>query len=107
MAITVAFWVSAVFGNVFLCQPTQKIWLLYGPGYCGDSTTFHTALASIDLIISIIIIGLPMPILWNLQLATAKKVYLTFIFGLGFMCVLHPYSADLHVLLMHSNHWAF
>lgn len=42
-------------------------------------------MASADLIIDIIVIMLPMPILWTLQLKTSKKVLLTAIFGLGFM----------------------
>lgn len=45
----------------------------------------YTAMASADLIIDIIVIVLPMPILWTLQLKTSKKILLTAIFGLGFM----------------------
>lgn len=45
----------------------------------------YTAMASADLIIDVIVILLPMPILWTLQLRTSKKILLTAIFGLGFM----------------------
>jgi hypothetical protein len=45
----------------------------------------YTAMASADLIIDIIVILLPMPILWTLQLKTSKKVLLTAVFGLGFL----------------------
>lgn len=48
-----------------------------------NAQQMYTAMASADLIIDIIVILLPMPILWTLQLKTSKKLLLTAIFGLG------------------------
>ncbi|KAI0197467.1 hypothetical protein F4808DRAFT_295133 [Astrocystis sublimbata] len=87
MALNTTFWVAAFFSNVFLCMPPQKLWLPDLPGHCGNSTTFHIALAAVDLTISILVIALPMPILWNLQMKKAKKVSITFLFGLGFIII--------------------
>ena len=35
------------------------------------------------MIVDVMIIALPMPVVWRLQLATKKKVALTVTFGLG------------------------
>ncbi|GAP85850.1 putative integral membrane protein [Rosellinia necatrix] len=88
MALVIAFWIAAFFSDAFFCIPPQKSWIPEIPGHCGDSSTIYTVLASTDLSIDIIVIALPMPILWKLQLATAKKISLTFVFGLGFIIII-------------------
>ncbi|KAI8945997.1 hypothetical protein F4801DRAFT_94977 [Xylaria longipes] len=88
MSLTIAFGIAAFFSDAFFCVPPQKSWHRHIPGHCGDPSTNYMVLASIDLTIDIIIIVLPMPVLWRLQLATAKKVSLTFIFGLGFIIII-------------------
>ncbi|KAI1373507.1 hypothetical protein F4677DRAFT_455936 [Hypoxylon crocopeplum] len=87
MGIAIAFWTAAFFSDAFFCIPPEKSWLPDTPGHCGNSSTIYIVLASTDLAIDIIIIALPMPILWGLQLPTAKKISLTFIFGLGFIII--------------------
>lgn len=88
MVFTIAFWIAAFLVDAFFCTPPQKAWLLDISGHCGDPIAMYVVLASTDLTIDIIVILLPMPIFWRLQLATAEKVSLTFIFGLGFLYVL-------------------
>lgn len=58
---------------------------LWTSGQATNAQQMYTAMASADLIIDIIVILLPMPILWRLQLRTSKKILLTAVFGLGFM----------------------
>jgi hypothetical protein len=84
IGLCIAFWFGAFFSTAFFCTPPQKEWLPDTPGHCGDSDKLYAACAATDLIIDVIVILLPMPVLWNLQLRTAKKIALTFIFGLGF-----------------------
>ncbi|POS69299.1 hypothetical protein DHEL01_v212308 [Diaporthe helianthi] len=73
MAIVIAYWMGTFWADAFLCNPPRK--------------AMYTAMASADLIIDIIVILLPMPILWTLQLKTSKKVLLTAVFGLGFFII--------------------
>lgn len=47
-------------------------------------------LAVINIIADMIVLVLPMPYIYRLQLATYKKVTLLFTFGVGFMYVLTP-----------------
>ena len=89
MAICVAWWIGSLFGTAFFCNPPQKQFSLDPnyPGTCGDSNTLYSAVASSDLAVDVIVILLPMPVLWSLQLPTAKKIALTFVFGIGFLYV--------------------
>jgi hypothetical protein len=54
-------------------------------GHCGDNNLKYTAAAGGDLVIDVIIIILPMPVLWALQLRMAKKIALMAVFALGFL----------------------
>ncbi|KAG6362866.1 hypothetical protein INS49_007961 [Diaporthe citri] len=89
MAIVIAYWIGTFWADAFLCDPPRKAWDVAIPGKCGNANMMYTAMASADLIIDIIVILLPMPILWTLQLRTSKKILLTAIFGLGFMYEFH------------------
>ncbi|RYO82163.1 hypothetical protein DL764_009648 [Monosporascus ibericus] len=87
MGLCVAYWFGAFFGVVFFCIPPRKHWSPATPGHCGDSTTMYSACAGTDLAIDVIVILLPMPVLWGLQLPIAKRIALTFVFGLGFLII--------------------
>ncbi|KAI1084317.1 hypothetical protein F5B20DRAFT_290990 [Whalleya microplaca] len=87
MGLCGAFWFGAFFGTALFCIPPNRLWYPNTPGHCGDSSMMYTACATSDLGIDVIIILLPMPILWGLQLPTAKKIALTFVFGLGFVII--------------------
>ena len=85
MGLCVAFWIGAFFSTMFFCNPVEKKWLSNVEGHCGDSNALYSGCAISDLIIDVVVILLPMPVLWSLQLPKAKKIALTFIFGLGFV----------------------
>ncbi|KAI2602125.1 hypothetical protein GGR54DRAFT_654536 [Hypoxylon sp. NC1633] len=87
LVVAVCFWCGSFFGELFFCRPTAKLWYPEIPGQCGDLVADYIAGASIDLIIDTVIILLPMPTLWSLQLAIFKKLALTFIFGVGFIII--------------------
>ncbi|KAI0853708.1 hypothetical protein F5Y00DRAFT_257012 [Daldinia vernicosa] len=87
IGLCVAFWFGAFFGTALFCIPPNKLWYPNTPGHCGDNNKMYTACATSDLGIDVIIILLPMPILWRLQMATSKKIALTFVFGLGFVII--------------------
>lgn len=85
MGVCIAFWIGGFFSTAFLCNPPRKSWNPQMEGDCGNSPALYAACALGDLIVDVIIILLPMPVLWSLQLPKAKKIALTFVFGLGFV----------------------
>ena len=85
------------------CRPVARQWDVSVPGTCIDTVPFYygmlfifssircedtnhaqTALAGTNLGFDIIIIILPLPVLWKLQLHRKEKLALTGIFALGF-----------------------
>jgi len=89
MGICVAWWIGSLFGTAFFCNPPENQFSLdpADRAACGDSNTLYSAVASSDLAIDVIVIALPMPVLWSLQLPTAKKFALTLVFGIGFVII--------------------
>ncbi|KAI0003426.1 hypothetical protein F4779DRAFT_602043 [Xylariaceae sp. FL0662B] len=87
MGLCGAFWIGGFFGTALFCIPPSKLWYPDTPGHCGASSKMYTGCATSDLGIDVIVISLPMPVLWRLQLPTAKKIALTFVFGLGFVII--------------------
>jgi hypothetical protein len=87
MAICTAFWIATFFAGAFFCNPPEKQWHLLTPGRCGNRRLFTSVPSSTDLGIDILVILLPMPVLWGLQMPKAKRIALMFVFGLGFLLV--------------------
>lgn len=85
MGICAAFWIGVVFAGAFFCNPPQKQWNPDLDGTCGDRTKFTSIPSSTDLAIDCIVILLPMPVLWGLQMPIGKRIGLMAVFSLGFM----------------------
>jgi len=65
------------------CVPLSKIWVPNEPGYCIKIDSIYTSMAVLNLVTDILILALPIPSLWSLKLATARKVQLYGVFALG------------------------
>lgn len=55
------------------------------PGSCGDLAKAEMAAAAFNLVLDVLIVLLPVPIVWRLQLPKQKKVGITATFALGLM----------------------
>ncbi|GLA55347.1 hypothetical protein AnigIFM63604_001995 [Aspergillus niger] len=67
-----------------LCQPIEKNWdPLMTTGHCGDSVKMDVATATINMILDLFIVILPLPSLWKLQMSWTRKAMLSGIFSLG------------------------
>ncbi|KAH7115007.1 hypothetical protein B0J11DRAFT_539612 [Dendryphion nanum] len=67
-----------------ICKPVAFFWdksILYGK--CGNERIAYMVPGVINMALDIVIFSLPMPLLWGLQLPTAKKLATTFVFGIG------------------------
>lgn len=68
---------------IFICVPVQKLWYADLPGRCIDQVGTWISNATSTIITDLIILFLPIPQIWKLQLRRAEKVALTVTFGLG------------------------
>ncbi|KAF1948944.1 hypothetical protein CC80DRAFT_599299 [Byssothecium circinans] len=87
MALCAAYWIGCFFSFAFFCTPVEKIWHPALPGHCGEPNSKYIASASIDLAVDIIIIVLPMPIIWTLQMPLGRKVGLIGVFAIGLFII--------------------
>ena len=87
MAFVVAFFVAIIISDFLTCRPLSKVWNPLEPGVCENPRASLIALSSFNMVTDLIIIVLPMPMIWGLQMPTWRKLELTIIFALGFLYV--------------------
>ncbi|KAJ9483184.1 hypothetical protein VN97_g10230 [Penicillium thymicola] len=66
------------------CLPVAKQWDASLKGSCIDTIPFYFALGGTSIVLDLIIIALPLPVLWKLQLRLKQKALLGCLFALGF-----------------------
>ncbi|PWY64259.1 integral membrane protein [Aspergillus heteromorphus CBS 117.55] len=84
----VIMWVICItFLFVFICVPVQKVWEPSLPGHCINQVGTWVANATSTIATDLVILFLPLPQVWKLQLRLSEKFALTIAFGLGFFVV--------------------
>ncbi|KAF2260595.1 hypothetical protein CC78DRAFT_472559, partial [Lojkania enalia] len=88
--LTLAYWFGTVMTAFLICRPFEYNWnKITIPGHCGDLMAYYLSTGIVNLLIDIIIVGLPLPLLWSLQMPTSKKIYIICIFSLGaLICII-------------------
>ena len=87
IALILAFGVAVIPSDFLTCRPLSKAWNPLQPGVCQNPTQSLIALSSCNMAIDLIIIILPVPMVWGLQMSTWRKLKLTIIFALGSLYV--------------------
>ncbi|KAF7588618.1 hypothetical protein BBP40_005456 [Aspergillus hancockii] len=82
MGVVIALWaIIMTFLGIFNCNPISGFWT--GQGKCLLFKEFAIGYAIVNILTDLAVWLLPIPSIWKLQLPTAQKVALTFIFVLG------------------------
>ncbi|KAI1337891.1 hypothetical protein F5Y15DRAFT_147223 [Xylariaceae sp. FL0016] len=84
MGLVVCWSISQIFTMIFLCVPVQGYWDKSVPAQCLPETTVQITNAVGNIITDVIVLLLPMPIVWRLNIKPAQKYSLIGIFSLGF-----------------------
>lgn len=87
MGLVGLFGMSVLLSTFLNCRPFAKTWNPMLPGHCGSNTGQVLATSIVNVVIDLIIIVLPMPMIWSLQMAQGRKLALTVTFGMGLMHV--------------------
>ena len=86
MGLTIAFCIAYFFAILFQCHPIAFYWDLTIPdGRCENQTNIFLATATLNLFLDVIIVLMPIPVVWSLQMSTVRKIAVTAIFGMGIM----------------------
>ncbi|KAI4858537.1 hypothetical protein F4820DRAFT_442286 [Hypoxylon rubiginosum] len=88
MFISVAYCISFLAVFLATCSPDiSQLWNPRPDGYCRDMIIGQLGSVSTNLIIDILIIILPMPFLWNLNMRLRNKITVSILFSLGFITI--------------------
>ena len=85
ISIVVIWGISFFFATLLECVPIYQVWTtLYGqPRKCYEYLPMFYATAISNMIIDFLIIALPWPMIWRLQMPTRQKIAVGGIFTLG------------------------
>ena len=68
---------------LFQCTPVGRVWNFEIPGHCINILGFFRAETIFNLVTNVVILLLPMPMVWHLQMALQLKLLLIGIFATG------------------------
>lgn len=81
-------WVICItFIFIFICVPVRKLWYPQVPGRCINQVGTWISNAASTILTDLVILIMPIPQIWKLQLRRTEKVGLTLAFSLGFFVV--------------------
>ncbi|RAH58923.1 hypothetical protein BO85DRAFT_511357 [Aspergillus piperis CBS 112811] len=71
--IVVLFFIGSLTTTLRLCRPIAFNWDTTLNGSCGNEATAELAAAAFNMVLDIVIVLLPLPVTWKLQMTTQKK----------------------------------
>lgn len=83
VAIVTAYGIASTMASIFQCTPIPRAWNKSISGTCISITTNWYANAGYSIATDVIILLLPMPIIYHLQMHRNQKVALMLVFALG------------------------
>ncbi|KAM7195881.1 hypothetical protein V8F33_006530 [Rhypophila sp. PSN 637] len=87
MAICACYCVTFLVVFITHCDPVSQQWNPVPWGSCREITQTELASNSINSLLDLAIVCLPLPFLWSLQMPLRKKITVIFLFSLGFVTV--------------------
>jgi hypothetical protein len=67
MAIVLAYYTAATVATVLTCVPIKRNWNKKVSGKCINNLIFIYVNAGANILIDLIVVGLPIPVIWNMQ----------------------------------------
>ena len=85
--LVIGWLLSIVLFTSLLCDPVEKQWKPTIPGYCHPNTEAWLASAIPSVVIDLILLLLPLPMLWRLQMKKSRKFLIMAVFICGYWSV--------------------
>lgn len=88
-AVFILLWALAVIlGGFLLCQPFAFTWDQSIPGgHCGNQVLSYQITGALNLVTDLMVLTMPMPYLWKLEMRVSQKVPLMAVFAVGLLYV--------------------
>ena len=88
-SIVIMWGIAFFFCNLLQCWPISTNWALFGydPNSCIETTTMYLAQSWSDVLTDVMILSMPAPCIWALQMSTKHKIGVIAIFLTGILTV--------------------
>ncbi|RDW86502.1 uncharacterized protein DSM5745_03144 [Aspergillus mulundensis] len=86
-ALNVAWLLGTLFAVVFMCLPVSKVWHRDIPGHCRSPSAIWLGSGISGVFIDVLILVLPIPIVWGLQMKPCRKFLAVLVIILGHLVV--------------------
>ncbi|KAL9606349.1 MAG: hypothetical protein Q9179_000475 [Wetmoreana sp. 5 TL-2023] len=106
VAAIVSGWaLSVVLETFLLCRPFAYNWDPSIKDFtCGDRNAAYIGAGSLNIATDLMVLCLPIPMVWNLQIPRRNKVILSAVFGMGLLYVLERRALRRAFRLIHEQH---
>lgn len=96
-AVILAWWFAGTLAIIFVCHPVQYFWDKTIPGgHCGSETGILYGIAGPNVVTDVVVLVLPLPILWKLQMRLlVPSALCTILFTLSLLDMPFLYSGIL------------
>lgn len=99
MAVTLLWSAGNIIQVFVICRPFRSSWDITVPGVCGNRQGSFIAIGVFNVVTDFIILLLPIPTVWGLQMRKSAKVALTGVFCVGLLCVIQRVTYILSLLV--------
>lgn len=87
IALNVGYIVSFIPLFLTNCIPLSQYWDPKPTGWCRDTLISDNATVAVNLVLDVLVLALPLPVLWRLQMSVRDKLTVTSMFSLGFATI--------------------
>jgi hypothetical protein len=81
--VVLAWTLVATLVAIFQCVPVRSMWDVHIHGRCINTSVFLTVMGCLNVVTDALLLALPIPILWKLQMSRTHKMQLMAIFLTG------------------------
>ncbi|TVY51764.1 Satratoxin biosynthesis SC1 cluster protein 4 [Lachnellula cervina] len=104
MGVIMCYSIAILFSVIFPCKPISANWdVTITDGKCADKTKIYLATAGLNVITDILILALPIPMVWNLQMPRRRRIGLVGLFALGSATCVTSIIRLIYLIPMLSN----
>lgn len=113
IATVVAFIISSVFWNVFICNPPRSAWdkeyagSLETPPVCLDMALNSLVLGTIHTVQGFLLLTAPIIILWKVKMDTGKKIRLFVVWAAGAVTVMGGLLQQVTKVITDDTFWQY
>jgi hypothetical protein len=91
--IVLGWMISVTIAQIFTCAPIEGAWDPMKAKHCIDQKKFYYGNAISNVITDVMLLAMPLPIVWKLNMSIKKKINVTLVFILGGLYVV-PYPVS-------------